>query len=101
MLEADAKTAGKEKKAVILDIDETVLDNSPYEAQCIIERFSYPERWDEWCELSRAEACPGAIDFLSYAVSAGYEIFYVTIWFFTSLPVPLHNTAAGCRCFAN
>jgi 5'-nucleotidase (lipoprotein e(P4) family) len=78
MLEADAKTAGKEKKAVILDIDETVLDNSPYEAQCIIEGFSYPERWDEWCELSRAEACPGAIDFLNYAVSAGYEIFYVT-----------------------
>jgi 5'-nucleotidase (lipoprotein e(P4) family) len=35
--------------AVILDLDETVLDNSPHSGQSIIDRFSFPIGWDEWC----------------------------------------------------
>lgn len=33
--------------AVILDLDETVLDNSPHSDQSIIDRFSFPIGWDE------------------------------------------------------
>jgi 5'-nucleotidase (lipoprotein e(P4) family) len=68
----------KKKRAVVLDIDETVLDNSPYEAKCITDTINYPEKWDEWCNLGKAEVLPGAEAFLNYAVSKGVEIFYVT-----------------------
>ena len=64
--------------AIVLDIDETVLDNSPYEAKTILENISYPEGWDEWMDLANADALPGAVDFLSYADKKGVGIFYIT-----------------------
>jgi len=71
------KTVNK-KRAIITDIDETVLDNSPYQAKCILEGISYPEKWDEWCMLSRAQALPGSQKFLNFVASKEIEIFYVT-----------------------
>jgi len=65
-------------RAVVVDIDETVLDNSPYEAKCIIDNISYPEMWKEWVELAIAKAVPGALDFLNYVDSMGVGIMYVT-----------------------
>ncbi|OYT13133.1 MAG: 5'-nucleotidase, lipoprotein e(P4) family [Bacteroidetes bacterium 4572_114] len=64
--------------AIVLDIDETVLDNSPYEAKTILENISYPEGWDEWMNLANADALPGAVDFLNYANQHGVGIFYIT-----------------------
>jgi 5'-nucleotidase (lipoprotein e(P4) family) len=64
--------------AIVLDIDETVLDNSPYEAKSILENISYPEGWDEWMNLANANALPGAVEFLKYADMHGFQIFYVT-----------------------
>lgn len=78
MLDNDLKIKSKDKRAIVLDIDETALDNSPYEAQCILGKFSYPEKWDEWCNLGKAEPTPGALDFLKYAETKGCEIFYIT-----------------------
>jgi 5'-nucleotidase (lipoprotein e(P4) family) len=79
MVENDLKKGetGK-KRAIITDIDETILDNSPYQAQCIIEGISYPEKWDDWCSLSSARAIPGSQQFFNYAADNGIEIFYVT-----------------------
>lgn len=69
----------KEKLAIITDIDETVLDNSPYNARLILDDVDYiPETWKEWTDLAAAEAVPGAYEFLKYAHSRGVEIFYVT-----------------------
>lgn len=65
-------------RIVIVDIDETVLDNSPYQAQCIIDDINYPVRWDEWCLKASANAVPGALDFLNYARANGLSVFYVT-----------------------
>ncbi len=65
-------------RAIVVDIDETVLDNSPYEAKCIIENISYPESWKEWVELAIAKPIPGALEFLSYVDSLGVAIMYVT-----------------------
>lgn len=78
MIDNDLKVKSKLKKAVVLDIDETALDNSPYEAQCILGNFAYPERWDEWCNAGKAEPTPGAVEFLNYAAEKGYAIFYIT-----------------------
>lgn len=66
------------KRAIILDIDETVLDNSPHQAKCILDTINYPAMWKEWCELAKADALPGAVEFLNYAVSKGIEVFYVS-----------------------
>ncbi len=78
LLEKDLKVKSAKTKAIVLDIDETILDNSPYEAQCILGNFSYPEKWDEWCQKAEATATPGAVDFLKYAESKGYQIFYIS-----------------------
>jgi 5'-nucleotidase (lipoprotein e(P4) family) len=64
--------------AVVVDIDETVLDNSPYQAASIIGTFNYPVQWSEWMQIASAEAVPGAQEFLSEAALNKVEVFYVT-----------------------
>jgi len=65
--------------AVIVDVDETVLDNSPNEARIIRDQtvFTY-DAWDVWVEEARAEGVPGALEFCRYAANKGVTIFYVT-----------------------
>ncbi|MFB7142562.1 5'-nucleotidase, lipoprotein e(P4) family [Gottfriedia sp. NPDC056225] len=64
--------------AVVLDIDETVLDNSPDTAWSIKNNTSYPQGWDEWIHLAKAELIPGAKDFLLTAKKMNVDIFYLT-----------------------
>jgi 5'-nucleotidase (lipoprotein e(P4) family) len=66
------------KRAIITDVDETVLDNSPYQARCIDENISYPDKWDEWVKKAQAKPIPGAKEFLKYAANNNVEVFYVT-----------------------
>lgn len=71
--------SGAEKTAVVLDIDETVLDNSPIEAKMIKEGFPFStKKWKEWTSLAQAKPLPGVLDFLYYAKSKGVDIFYVS-----------------------
>lgn len=77
-LEEALKQQSAKPKAIITDIDETILDNSPYQAAAILGNFGYPERWAEWMNASDAWAVPGAIDFLTKAAAAGVKIVYVT-----------------------
>ncbi len=71
-------TAIQKPRAVIVDVDETVLNNSPYEARLILEGGSFPQYWKEWVERAQARALPGAVEFLKYADSLGVAVFYVT-----------------------
>jgi 5'-nucleotidase (lipoprotein e(P4) family) len=65
--------------AIVLDLDETVLDNSIYQAKLIREGRIYTEvSWQEWVREERATALPGALDFVNYARSKGVEIFYIS-----------------------
>ena len=66
------------KRAIITDVDETVLDNSPYQAKCIAQKFSYPKKWDEWVKKAQAQPMPGAKEFLNFAAQNNVEVFYVT-----------------------
>jgi 5'-nucleotidase (lipoprotein e(P4) family) len=77
-LDAALATPHEKPLAVVVDIDETVLDNSPYQAQAIIEGFGYPVAWAEWIQLADAQPVPGALDFLMRAATAGVEVFYIT-----------------------
>lgn len=64
---------------VVLDIDETVLDNSPYGAWQIKNGQPYAKAsWQEWTALAVADTVPGALGFLKWAKSAGLEAFYVS-----------------------
>jgi len=73
-----SKYEGDEKLAVVVDIDETVLDNSPFSARSIIKNTDYPKYWNEWCHLAQAKSIPGALAFLKYAESKGVETFYIS-----------------------
>ncbi|MGH2569469.1 MAG: HAD family acid phosphatase, partial [Bacteroidota bacterium] len=53
MLDNDlAETKTSKKRAVIVDIDETILDNSPYEGKMVRINRGYPFQWDEWIDLA-------------------------------------------------
>ncbi len=73
--------AGFEVKppAIVVDADETMIDNSAFQARAVIEDVGYShDRWLEWVRAERATALPGAIDFASYAAERGVTIFFVT-----------------------
>lgn len=73
------KDERKKPRAIVVDVDETVLDNSPSQAYGIVNKkpFNLPD-WYAWGEKRSAKAIPGAVDFLNYAVSKGVKIFYIS-----------------------
>jgi len=86
MLDNDEKTKKKlpkverkKTRAVVVDIDETVLDNSPAQSYLIKnhELFS-SANWNTWVERRSAKAIPGAVDFINYAVSKGVKVFFIS-----------------------
>jgi len=67
------------KPAVILDIDETVLDNSPFAARMVQGNHEYNEaEWAAWCREERARALPGAVEFTRFAAKHGIAVFYIS-----------------------
>lgn len=65
--------------AVVLDLDETVIDNSAFAARGMIDGSVYtPAGWSSWVDERKAKAIPGAVEFLKYARSKGVTPFYVT-----------------------
>jgi 5'-nucleotidase (lipoprotein e(P4) family) len=65
--------------AVVLDLDETVLDNSVYQARLVRDRAKYDTgTWGEWVMEARAEAVPGAREFIAAARRLGIAVFYVS-----------------------
>jgi 5'-nucleotidase (lipoprotein e(P4) family) len=71
--------SAKLKPAVIVDIDETVLDNSPYQARLVANGKAYDEfTWSEWCREKRAKPLPGALEFAQAAAKRGVTVFYLS-----------------------
>jgi 5'-nucleotidase (lipoprotein e(P4) family) len=69
----------KKKPAVILDVDETVLDNSPGQARQVNSNTDFVAKdWAQWVSEAKAEAIPGAVEFCKYARSRGVRVFFVT-----------------------
>lgn len=69
--------------AIIVDIDETVLDNSPYQARLIQRGEAFtPETWNEWVQRFQAQALPGIAELLRGATnrfaSNHLEVFYIS-----------------------
>ena len=65
--------------AIIVDLDETVLDNRPFQLRLIRENRDFdPEMWSRWVNEKAAGLIPGAAGFLHAASVRGVEIFYIT-----------------------
>lgn len=65
--------------AIILDIDETVLDNSQYQAQLVLDNKQFnPETWDDWIAMESAPAVPGAVDFINSMEDLQVDVIYIT-----------------------
>ena len=65
--------------AVILDVDETVLDNSAFQARLIEDGGEYSTAiWNDWVREEKATPLPGALEFTLEAASRGVAVYYVT-----------------------
>jgi acid phosphatase len=65
--------------AVVLDIDESVLDTGAFQAQIVKadDRFRRAA-WNGWVREQKARAVPGAVEFARYALAKDVRLFYVT-----------------------
>jgi 5'-nucleotidase (lipoprotein e(P4) family) len=66
--------------AIIVDVDETILDNGPSAARDLRDRNGVfaPEAWTKWTLEAKARAMAGAREFLGEARARGVTVFYVT-----------------------
>ena len=74
-----AKVRKGRRKAVIVDLDETMIDNSAYAGWRIQHNVPYTEKtWGQWMAAEQARPIPGAVEFARYVNSHGGTMFYVT-----------------------
>ena len=74
-----AAAAASRRWAVILDIDETALDNSTYQ----LERAAYglpfdATSWKAWVDRRQAGAVPGVVDFIAQVRRAGGHVGWIS-----------------------
>src|SRR6476659_3716494 len=65
--------------AIITDIDETLLSNSPSTVQKSLSGKDFDSQsWNNWTSKANADTVPGALNFLKYASANGVSIYYIT-----------------------
>jgi 5'-nucleotidase (lipoprotein e(P4) family) len=65
--------------AVVLDVDETLLDNSLYQVWMLKSNQTFSTKtWNQFCAAQVSTAIPGAVDFAKYADSKGVKVFYIS-----------------------
>lgn len=73
------RKVGDKPLAIVADLDETLINNSAYDAGLVGRNAAYSSKtWTEWEQAALAKAMPGAASFLSSVASKGVEVFYVT-----------------------
>jgi len=96
------KNPTNQKKAVVVDIDETMLNNSPFEGKCINTGKSYTsESWGNWTSQICAKPLPGAVEFSKYAESQGVDVFYISNRSVNEFDVTLKNLQKENFAFAD
>jgi acid phosphatase len=79
MLEDRNRPAAGLPPAVIVDVDETVLDNSAYQARLVRDRRAFDEfTWHNWAGEEAATAVPGAVAFTQAAAAKGIAVYYIS-----------------------
>lgn len=65
--------------AIIVDVDETVLDTSDYMVERLRNGRPFTKAdWNGYVQRGVATPLPGALDFLKYAATRGVSVFYVS-----------------------
>ncbi|MFZ4801821.1 MAG: 5'-nucleotidase, lipoprotein e(P4) family [Chlorobium sp.] len=65
--------------AIVMDIDETVLDNSRYMGKVVLEGGEWsPVKWDEWVALKEATAVPGAVEFINAMKRKNVKVIFIS-----------------------
>jgi 5'-nucleotidase (lipoprotein e(P4) family) len=80
-LHGEARTGGRkaEQAIAIVDLDETVIDNSPANAETPNGLMYDEARWQGWLgRVNEQFAVPGAVAALQAAAAGGFRIFYVS-----------------------
>ncbi|OOF40623.1 5'-nucleotidase, lipoprotein e(P4) family [Rodentibacter rarus] len=74
-----AKVPKGKKKAVVVDLDETMLDNSPYAGWQVKNNKPFDSKdWTRWVEARQSRAIPGAVEFNNYVNAHNGKMFYVS-----------------------
>ena len=64
---------------IVTDIDETILDNSPYQTSRNLAGLDYDlETWKQWTAKAQADTVPGSGSFLNFVAQKKIEVFYIT-----------------------
>lgn len=67
------------KKAVVVDLDETMMDNSEHSAYQFFQKKGFdPVIWTKWVNSQRATATMGAMEYNNYVNTHGGTMFYVS-----------------------
>lgn len=78
-LDSYVRQSSSKPFAVITDIDETVLDNSPYTVHQALKAAQYSDdSWKEWTAKTDCDTVPGALSFFKYASSKNVEVYYIS-----------------------
>lgn len=65
--------------AIVTDIDETFLDNSPYAVTQALKGKEFDQQsWHDWTSKGEAVAFPGSVEFFNYAASRNVVVFYIS-----------------------
>jgi 5'-nucleotidase (lipoprotein e(P4) family) len=74
-----AEVTNTKKNCVVVDVDETVLDNSPFQGYELRNNKSYDQKdWLNWTSKGIADTVPGALGFLKFASTRQVETFYIS-----------------------
>ena len=66
-------------KAVIMDLDETVLDNSQYQVEITKKGETFNMKsWSEWVNRGEAKLVPGAKDFINLVRKLGLQLIFIS-----------------------
>lgn len=75
----NAKSQNITNPAVVVDLDETILNNSPYQASLIDSDEGFNNKtWNQWIFAEETLAVPGAVEFINYVNANGGKVFFVS-----------------------
>ena len=70
---------GMSNWVVVMDVDETILDNSPYQVDLDRKGLSYtPQTWAQWVKQENAELVPGVAEFMQSVIDMGGKLALIT-----------------------
>lgn len=65
--------------AVVMDLDETVLDNSYYQVELYNKKEKYnPDSWDEWVLKEEAGLVPGTYEYIRFLRNNNIQIIFIS-----------------------